>query len=144
MEIETSPSGNAYGQGYRLTYKKDTSRASLMGQVNSAQQFIRCKLPEFQVNAYLQVGINLDPELAKWPTLVPIWDDTPNNENNCRQKCAKSQTSGVVSEGDASTFSSGCWGFIYHVDTVGGVNIRRCAYLGGKDAATLDFLTYVM
>jgi hypothetical protein len=145
MEIETTPSGNAYGQGYRLVYKRDdNSRASLMGQVNTAQKFIRCKLPEVQVNAYLQVGINLDILVAKWPTLVPVWDYTPNNEEDCRRVCAKSDGGILMSSDGMSLLSSGCWGFIYNVDTIGGTTVRRCTYLGGKDAANLDFQTYIM
>ena len=126
MEVETDQSGNGYGFGYRLVYKKaNNERASLIGQANSAQQVIRCKLKtDAQVAAYTQLGLNLDASRAKNVVSTLQWDTSPNNEENCRVVCSKSDA---------------CWGFIFDA------NVSRCTYRGGTDASfSGDFSTYVM
>lgn len=115
--------GNAYGQGYRITYKRDSKTpASLIGEANSATKYYRCKLhTQAMFDAYSNLGLNLDAATAQVVVATKQWEEVNvSNEQQCRQKCSGSML---------------CWGFILFQGPQPGSNkdVLRCLYRGGND-----------
>jgi hypothetical protein len=106
--------GNAYGQGYRITYKRDGPNGSPIGKAKSAQQYHRCKLQtQEMVDAYLKLGHNLDRRTATQKVDGQQWV-AAQNEQACRDVCSASDK---------------CWGFLFYADP----QDNKCLYKGGTD-----------
>jgi len=125
MIDEGQAMGNAYGQGYRITYKRDfNDRASLIGQVNAATKYYRCKLyTQAMFDAYTNLGLNLDAATAQVVVADKQWQEqNVSNEQECRRKCSASML---------------CWGIILFQGPQPGQNkdVLRCLYRGGSDAS---------
>lgn len=114
-DMECDQKGNAFGQGYRITYKRDGPWGSPVGKLNAAQQYHRCKLyTDDMLTAYLKLGYNLDSATAKQQVSGQAWVNV-KNEQDCRDVCSASLV---------------CWGFIYNTDIQPG---GACLYKGGTD-----------
>ena len=123
MIDEGQSMGNAYGQGYRITYKRDrTLPASLIGGDNAATQYYRCKLfTQEMFDAYSNLGLNLDAATAQVVVANKEWETlNVSNEQECRRKCSASML---------------CWGFVLFQGPQPGQNkdALRCLYRGGND-----------
>lgn len=115
--------GIGFGYGMRITYKRpENPMACIIGQANSATQWYRCKLTtQAQIDAYANLGVNLDSATATVNVTTRQWDSLRiQNELDCRRKCGGSMQ---------------CWGFLYNADT------KVCMYKGGSDGVG-NWLTY--
>lgn len=121
--IDPDVNGNAFGDGYRIVYKRpdNGNLANRVGRANNAEQYHRCKLhTDRMVQAYVDLAFSLEAGTATFAKLDD-WDVDVKNEQECREKCAASQS---------------CWGFIYYMRGRQGADEgqQRCLYKGGTDA----------